>query len=155
MMTPSPGSLCDRSYSQQVTVQAVCNLKPVDYTGDQGDTGIDHRPRRHDATRRNRQRDATRRDATRRTVLQRRRFCARWYQVPANKTTSMLDLRRRTHARPPRSREIIIRQKIRPRERVYPYDIIVHNGGLVLGAILSKILWHDRLYHLRQCAYQF
>ena len=22
------------------------------------------------------------------------------------------------------------RQKIRPRERVYPYDIIVHNGGL-------------------------
>ena len=21
-------------------------------------------------------------------------------------------------------------QKIRPRERVYPYDIIVHNGGL-------------------------
>ena len=24
----------------------------------------------------------------------------------------------------------IIRQKIRPRERVYPYDIIVHNGGL-------------------------
>ena len=25
---------------------------------------------------------------------------------------------------------ILIRQKIRPRERVYPYDIIVHNGGL-------------------------
>ena len=25
---------------------------------------------------------------------------------------------------------IINRQKIRPRERVYPYDIIVHNGGL-------------------------
>ena len=43
------------------------------------------------------------------------------------------------------------RQKIRCRERVYPYDIIVHsaNGGLESGAILSKILWHDRSYHLR------
>ena len=26
--------------------------------------------------------------------------------------------------------DMIKRQKIRPRERVYPYDIIVHNGGL-------------------------
>ena len=29
-----------------------------------------------------------------------------------------------------RSRVFSQRQKIRPRERVYPYDIIVHNGGL-------------------------
>ena len=29
-----------------------------------------------------------------------------------------------------RASAIAIWQKIRPRERVYPYDIIVHNGGL-------------------------